>query len=550
MPAGVQRGSSRGKYSASGAEQREQLLDEFEKSRISAAKFAADHGINPKTFQGWVKTRKKKGRPDTELIVPGGKRIRVRKWMKVEKALVEYCNLRRSRVTIDKCGLPYAILGEKARAWKETLYPSSDEPFTASDGWISATLKHGGLIGVSLSGEAEEMDVAEAEALMKEFRERVKRVCEEFGIGAECIYNADQTGLYYRKLPNRIYVKKAERKTARGVKQMKDKDRVTIMVCTSATGKKLPLAMVGTAKTPHCFRLVDSVPMAYTHQSKGWFDRTVTIWWINTVLVPNHRRIYGEVPLLLILDNCPAHHGVSKDAYPSIVHIEFLPPNLTSKHQPADQGMIAALKVGYKLHMLRKLLAICENPDEYQAAREAAKSAKRGCVGLEYAHKPHLLDAMQILNHIWEGSDNKYCKEPGIINCWRKAECLPLELAEVSEEGSDVSRKYPKLSDDDLSSLCSAMGSLFKNSSAKEAPALIDSMAADGGDCDLDVETMEDVVHEWLFVEDNAAVKEAEVDEALAEFEEKILEKVSASQPEVRYPPASLVELSMQPFAE
>ena len=37
MPAGVQRGTSRGKYSASGAQQREQLLDEFEQSRLSAA---------------------------------------------------------------------------------------------------------------------------------------------------------------------------------------------------------------------------------------------------------------------------------------------------------------------------------------------------------------------------------------------------------------------------------------------------------------------------------------------------------------------------------
>ena len=42
MPVGVQCGSSRGKYSASGAQQREQLLDEFDKLRLSAAKFATD----------------------------------------------------------------------------------------------------------------------------------------------------------------------------------------------------------------------------------------------------------------------------------------------------------------------------------------------------------------------------------------------------------------------------------------------------------------------------------------------------------------------------
>ena len=37
MPVGVQRGSSRGKYSALGAQQREQLLNEFDKSRLSGA---------------------------------------------------------------------------------------------------------------------------------------------------------------------------------------------------------------------------------------------------------------------------------------------------------------------------------------------------------------------------------------------------------------------------------------------------------------------------------------------------------------------------------
>ena len=65
----------------------------------------------------------------------------------------------------------------------------------------------------------------------------------------EWVYNADQTGLFYNKLPNQMYVS-AARKDYRGVKQMKSKDRVTLMVATSAVGGKIPLFMVGKAKAP------------------------------------------------------------------------------------------------------------------------------------------------------------------------------------------------------------------------------------------------------------------------------------------------------------
>jgi hypothetical protein len=44
----------------------------------------------------------------------------------------------------------------------------------------------------------------------------------------------------------------AARKHYCGVKQMKSKDRVTLMVATSAVGGKIPLFMVGKAKSLEC----------------------------------------------------------------------------------------------------------------------------------------------------------------------------------------------------------------------------------------------------------------------------------------------------------
>ena len=59
------------------------------------------------------------------------------------------------------------------------------------------------------------------------------------------IYNADQTGLFYRQLPSRIYVKKGTERNIRGNKTHKDKERLTLMVACAADGTKVPLCVVG-----------------------------------------------------------------------------------------------------------------------------------------------------------------------------------------------------------------------------------------------------------------------------------------------------------------
>jgi hypothetical protein len=38
-------------------------------------------------------------------------------------------------------------------------------------------------------------------------------------IGKSCLYNADQTGLFYAKLPNRMFVKKGTEQQYAGTKQ-------------------------------------------------------------------------------------------------------------------------------------------------------------------------------------------------------------------------------------------------------------------------------------------------------------------------------------------
>ncbi|MGH7954417.1 MAG: hypothetical protein ACREOZ_00495, partial [Gloeomargaritales cyanobacterium] len=60
------------------------------------------------------------------------------------------------------------------------------------------------------------------------------------------------------------------------------------------------------------------------------------------------------------------HNGPAAALLPTNLVIEICPANCTSFMQPADMGMIARLKIGYKALMLRKLLAICDDQELYE----------------------------------------------------------------------------------------------------------------------------------------------------------------------------------------
>ena len=219
-----------------------------------------------------------------------------------------------------------------------------------------------------------------------------------------------------------------------GVKAMKDKNRITIMVCISATGQKVPLSVVGKAHRPQCWDLCDNKPpISYTSQSNAWFDRKVTKWWINEVFVPFYQKHFGTQKCVLILDNWPAHKDLNKGDIPEFTILKFLPPNGTSRYQPADQGIIAMFKLGYKLTLLSRLLSICDDPRLYAAAKHAGNAQRKGCRGINYAGKPHILDAMNILDEIWKAGT--YVSPETIVRCWRKSQCLPvLEQCDIVNE--------------------------------------------------------------------------------------------------------------------
>ena len=93
------------------------------------------------------------------------------------------------------------------------------------------------------------------------------------------------------------------------------------------------------------------------NQHNSWFDRRITLWWLNTLFWPSHVSENGDIYCLLLLDNCTAHH-IDMSALPENLMIHFLLPNVTNTHQPTDMGMISTLTVGCKTFMLQKVVDV------------------------------------------------------------------------------------------------------------------------------------------------------------------------------------------------
>jgi hypothetical protein len=160
------------------------------------------------------------------------KRIRTSPFDDVKEKLLQYIELRAQLYKRDKCGLSWALLREKALYYAEQL---GHDDFMAGDYFIASVLQKGNKKCIALHGEGMEMSEEDKVSKRASFTSTLRAYMERYDLSIDCVYNTDQTGLFYNKLPNRIYIDKGEQ-DYRGIKQMKSMDRVTLMVATSGAG--------------------------------------------------------------------------------------------------------------------------------------------------------------------------------------------------------------------------------------------------------------------------------------------------------------------------
>ncbi|GFW60284.1 tigger transposable element-derived protein 1 [Trichonephila clavipes] len=80
-----------------------------------------------------------------------------------------------------------------------------------------------------------EVASADEEAARK-YPEKLAKIIKDGEYCAHQVFNADETGLFWKKMPTRTYIAKSE-KTASGFKAAKD--RVTLLLCSNASGDRM-----------------------------------------------------------------------------------------------------------------------------------------------------------------------------------------------------------------------------------------------------------------------------------------------------------------------
>lgn len=108
-----------------------------------------------------------------------------------------------------KCTLTGPILKAKAKKIFGEIYRDRDEnDFHASDGWFTKFKNRRGIRYLKIGGELLSSDVGEVTPFLHRFRSKIK----EMGLTDKQIYNVDETGLFYRSLPDKTYVAACEKK--------------------------------------------------------------------------------------------------------------------------------------------------------------------------------------------------------------------------------------------------------------------------------------------------------------------------------------------------
>lgn len=178
------------------------------------------------------------------------------------------------------------ILKAKAKYFFNICNPNNELGFNASDGWLDNFKKRFGIRLLTISGEK----LSSQHELVAPFKTKLHQKITELGLLPQQIYNADETGLFYKMLPRKTYVT-AEEKNAPGRKAAKE--RVTFLACTNADGThKLKPLIIGRSKNPRCFKNY-SLPVEYKHSKTAWMSVPIFHDWFHKSFVVQVRNFFS-----------------------------------------------------------------------------------------------------------------------------------------------------------------------------------------------------------------------------------------------------------------
>jgi len=159
-----------------------------------------------------------------------------------------------------------AIAAEVRSLFDETQQKGGNETFNASKGWFARFKQHSQIHCIKISGEAAGADIEAIRSFTAEF----KKIIEDNDFPPDLVFNVDETGLYWEKLPSRTYILREE-KSAHGFKA--SKDRLTLLLGGNASRTlKLKPLQVYHSETPRVMAgiLKSRFPVIWVSNRKAW----------------------------------------------------------------------------------------------------------------------------------------------------------------------------------------------------------------------------------------------------------------------------------------
>ncbi|XP_038603240.1 tigger transposable element-derived protein 1-like [Tachyglossus aculeatus] len=259
---------------------------------------------------------------------------------------------------------------QKALAIYEDLrasYPDEEAlPFSASSGWFAGFKNRylynwhnirpaGGAAGEEVAaGVGAALGVGAAACFPRVLRE----VVEEGGYSPKQVFNLDDSGLFWKRLPARTYLSREEA-AAPGFRAARD--RVTVMLGANVHGdcKLKPVVAYHAANPPALNGLVKHhLPVHFRPSRRGRVTGSIFSEYFSGPL-HDELRLYCRreniaFKILLVLDHAPGHPPCVAELSEN-VKVIFLPPNTASLLQPMDQGVFTVFRVYYLRRMLGEL---------------------------------------------------------------------------------------------------------------------------------------------------------------------------------------------------
>lgn len=298
----------------------------------------------------WVEDKNQKNMPLSGLCIRS-KAKNIYEYLTAMEAAVPTNNL-----TSDETPLMDEVVVAESPPTNEAIVDpvrkKSKIEFSASKGWLENFKKRFALRNICLSGEAASADTEAA----KLYPVELKMIIEDGGYVDDQIFNADETGLFWKKMPKRTYISKSEKK-APGFKAAKD--RLTLLFCGNKSGDLCtkPL-LIYRCLNPRALKNVDknNLPVFWRANKKAWMTELLFKEWFFKMFVPEVKAYMKKKNLsfkvLLLIDNATCHPEIN---HPNI-KVVFIPPNTTALIQPMDQGYISAFKSIFLRHTFEYLL--------------------------------------------------------------------------------------------------------------------------------------------------------------------------------------------------